>query len=110
VSIPVGDVASLSTDYRFRMAVPDLARDPLAGASDHPGDIQIWAKDKTSGDDVAQLFPSVAPTFRARMGGLTIQREYPAETVFVPCAAPRSLMLIHRDGFTIRPGDYKDPC
>jgi hypothetical protein len=55
LSIPVGDVASLSADYRFHMSVPDLARDPLAGAPDHPGDIQLWAKDKTSGDDVAQL-------------------------------------------------------
>jgi hypothetical protein len=110
VNIPVGDVASLSADYRFHISVPDLARDPLAGAPDHAGDIQIWAKDKTSGDDVAQLIPDGSPTYRTRMGGLKIQREYPAETVFVPCAAPRSLMLIHRDGFTIRAGDYKDPC
>lgn len=110
VSIPVGDVVSLLADYRFHMSVPDLARDPLAGAPDHPGEIQIWAKDKTSGDDVAQLLPDGSTTFRTRMGGLKIQREYPAETVFAPCAVPRALMLIRRDGFTIRPGDYKDPC
>jgi hypothetical protein len=110
MSIPVGDPAPLSADYRFRMSVPDFSRDPLAGAPDHPGDIQIWAKDKTSGDDVAQLLPGGPPTSVTRMGGLKIQREYPAETVFAPCATPRSLMLIRRDGFTIRTGDYKDPC
>lgn len=110
VNIPIGEVASLPADYRFQMSVPDLARDPLAGAFDHAGEIQIWAKDKTSGDDVAQLLPGGSTTFRTRMGGLKIQREYPAETIFAPCAVPRSLMLIRRDGFTIRPGDYKDPC
>jgi hypothetical protein len=110
VSIPVGDVASLPADYRFKISVPDLASDPLAGAPDHAGDIQIWARDKTSGDDVAQLLPGGSATFRTRMGGLKIQREYPAETIFTPCAAPRSLSLIRRDGFTIRTGDYKDPC
>jgi hypothetical protein len=109
VSIPVGD-APLSADYRFHLSVPDRARDPLAGAPDRAGDIQIWAKDKTSGDDVAQLLPGGPTTLTTRMGGLKIQREYPAETVFVPCATPRSLALIRRDGFTIRTGDYKDPC
>jgi len=110
VSIPVGDAASLSADYRFRMAVPDFSRDPLAGAPDYPGEIQVSAKDKTNGDEVAQLLLDGSPTYRTRMGGLKIQREYPAETVFVPCSVPRSLMLIHRDGLTIRAGDYKDPC
>jgi hypothetical protein len=110
VTIPVGDVSDLSTDYRFHISVPDLARDPLAGAPDHAGDIQIWAKDKTSGDDVAQLLPGGSAAFRTRMGGLRIQREYPAETIFSPCAVPRSLALIRRDGFIIRTGDYKDPC
>ena len=110
VSIPVGDSGSLSADYRFRMSVPDFSRDPLAGAPDHPGDIEIWARDKTSGDDVAQLLPGESPAFTTRMGGLKIQREYPGQTVFVPCATPRSLALIHRDGFTIRAGEYKDPC
>jgi hypothetical protein len=110
VSIPIGDVASLSAEYRFHMSIPDLARDALAGAADHTGDIQIWARDKTSGDDVAQLLPGGSAALRTRMGGLKIQGEYPAETVFTPCAVPRSLSLIRRDGFTIRTGDYKDPC
>jgi hypothetical protein len=108
VTIPVGDVADLSADGHFRISVPDLSRDPLAGAPDHPGEMQIWAKDKASGDGVAQLLPASAPTFTTRMGGLKIQREYPPEAVFAPCALPRSLVLIHRDGFTIR--DFKDPC
>jgi hypothetical protein len=110
VSIPVGDVADLSADDRFRLSVPDLSRDPLAGAADHPGEIQIRAKDKVSGDDVAQLVPEGSTVFATRMGGLKIQREYPPETVFAPCALPRSPALIRRGGFTIRPGDFKDPC
>jgi hypothetical protein len=104
----VGDVADLSAGERFRLSIPDLARDPLAGAADHAGEIQIWVRDKASGDDVAQLVPEASTGFATRMGGLKIQREYPPETVFAPCALPRSLVLVHRDGFTIR--DFKDPC
>jgi len=104
VSIPVGDVADLSAGDRFRLSIPDLSRDPLAGATDHPGEIQIWARDKASGDDVAMLLPEASTALATRMGGLKIQREYPPETVFAPCTLPRSpLVLVHRD-------DFKDPC
>jgi len=108
LTMPAGDFAYLSADNSFRISVPDLSRDPLASAPDHPGELQIWAKDKSSGEDVAQLIPGGSPAFRTRMGGLKIQREYPPETVFAPCALPRSLVLIHRDGFTI--GDLREPC
>jgi len=103
VSIPVGDVSDLSEDYHFRISVPDFSRDRLAGTPDHPGAIQIWATDKSNGDEVGQLIAEGSPTFKTRMGGLKIQREYPAETVFAPCALPRSLELIRRD-------DVRDPC
>src|ERR1700682_3700026 len=81
-AIPVGDVAYLSAEGRFRLSVPDLLQDPLAGAPDHPGEIQIWARDKTSDDIVAQLIPTRPQVVKTRMGGLKIQSEYPSETVF----------------------------
>ena len=108
VSIPVGDAAFPAADDRFRISVPDLARDPLIGAPGHPGDIQLWARDKISGDDVAQLIPVGSPSIKTRMGGLKIQSAYPPETTLAACALPGSLVLIHRDGFAIRGSD--DPC
>ncbi len=106
VSIPVGDVVDLAVDGRFRLAVPDLARDPLAGAAGRPGEIQIWARDKDSGDDVAQLFPAGNETIKTRMSGLKLQSNYAAEIVFAPCSLKPPLVLIHREGFAQRP----DPC
>jgi hypothetical protein len=108
LTIPVGDIASLSADKSFRISVPDLSRDPLAGAPDQSGEFQIWAKDKSNGDIVAQLIPRGSPTFKTRMGGLKIQRGYPLDTVFAPCARPRPPVLINREGFSIR--DFSDPC
>jgi hypothetical protein len=55
--IPVGDAVYLPADGRFRLSVPNLSQDPLAGAPDHSGELQIWARDKTSEDMVAQLIP-----------------------------------------------------
>jgi hypothetical protein len=107
-SIPVGTVAYLSADGRFRLEIPDFSQDPLAAAPDHPGEIQIWARDKNSGVVVAQLIPTGAQLIKARMGGLKIQSEYPSEIVFAPCAAnpPR----VHdRIGFALRP-DAGDAC
>ncbi len=111
LAIPVGDVASLSADNTFRISVPDLSRDPVAGAPDHSGEFQIRAKDKSNGDDVAQLIPVGSPTVKTRMGGLNIQREYPKETVFAPCALSRPtrpLALINREILTV--GDIRGPC
>lgn len=74
-----------------------------AGTRDRAGEFQIWAKDKGTGDDVAQLVPVGSPAFGTRMGGLKVQGDYPPEMVLAPCALPRPLVLIHRD-------DFKDPC
>jgi len=87
--IPVGEMADLSNDGRFRISVTDLFRDPLAGAPDGVGELQIWAKDKVSQNLLAQLIPA-AGNATTRMGGLKIEREYPAEVTFVPCAITRS--------------------
>jgi hypothetical protein len=107
-AIPVGDLAYLSPDGRFRLSVPDFSQDPLASAPDHAGEIQIWARDKTSGDLVAQLTPVRPQVIKTRMGGLKIQSEYPSEIVFAPCAAnptPRHDAI----GFALRPG-ASDAC
>jgi hypothetical protein len=96
LTIPVGDVAPLSADNSFRISVPDLSRDRLAGAPDRPGELQIWAKDRATGDDIVRLILLGPQTARTRMGDLKIQSEYPPETVFAPCNLPRSLVLIDR--------------
>ncbi len=78
VGIPVGDTARVAADGQFRVAAPDLPRDSL----------QIWARDRTSGEAIARL---------DRVG----QEEY------VPCAvnAPRH----DAEGFALRPAPI-DAC
>ena len=108
VTIPTGDFVYLSADSSFRISVPDLSRDPLAGDATHAGELQIWAKDKTTGEDVAQLTPAGSPTFKTRMGGLRIQSEYPSGAVFAPCAVNGHHVLLDREGFSLR--EFGDPC
>ena len=107
-SIPVGDVTYLSPDGRFSLSVPNFSQDPLAGAPDHLGELQIWARDKTSGDVVAQLIPTGPQVIRTRMGGLKIQTEYPSETIYAPCAA-NPPQVHDAIGFALRPG-ASDAC
>jgi hypothetical protein len=109
VTVPVGEIAYLSADNSFRISVPDLSRDPIAGSPDRPGELQIWAQDKATGEDIAQLTPRGSPTLKTRMGGLRIQSEYAPETVFAPCALELpSRVLLNREGFSIRA--FGDPC
>jgi hypothetical protein len=113
-SIPVGDLTYLAADGRFHLVIPDLSQDPLAGTPDHPGELQIWAKDETTGALVAKLIPT-DPQFiaasrgseKARLGGLRVQSAYP-EMVFAPCAAG-SAQGHDRIGFAMRP-DIRDAC
>jgi hypothetical protein len=107
-AIPVGDVAYVSPAGRFRLSVPDFSQDPLAGALDQPGELQIWARDKINQEIVAQLIPAGNQVMKTRMGGLKILSEYPAETDFVPCAV-NPLQLRGPFGFAIRP-DADDAC
>jgi hypothetical protein len=107
-SIPIGDVAHLSADGRFRLVIPDLSQDPLAGTPDHPGEIQVWAKDETSDAIVAKLIPTDPQSLRARMGGLKVRTEYPSEVVFAPCAE-RSAQAHDKMGFAKRP-DFREAC
>jgi hypothetical protein len=99
--IPVGEVAEVSEDGRFRMSIPDLARDPIAGNQD--GEFQIWAEEKISGKISALLIPTGPVALKKHLGSVRVQSEYPLNTVFIPCAAPASL-LHTPEGFAIRPG------
>jgi hypothetical protein len=107
-TIPVGDVASLLPDGRFRLSVPDFSQDPMAGAPDHPGEIQIWARDKISDRLVAQLILAGPAVMKTRMGGLKILRECPSALVFEPCVA-NPATLHDKVGFAVRPGSG-DQC
>lgn len=88
VSFPVGDAAEVEADGHFRIAVPVLRED---------GEIQIRARDRTTGQDVGQVVPAGTPPFKTRMGDLKIQSEYPGEIVFTPCGSA-SHQLIDRQG------------
>ena len=107
-SIPIGDVAHLSADGRFRLVIPDLSQDPLAGTLDHPGELQVWAKDETSDAIVAKLIPTDRQFLKARMGGLKVSNEYPSEVVFAPCAE-RPAQPHDKYGFAMRAA-ISDAC
>jgi hypothetical protein len=107
-SIPIGDMAYPSADGRFRLELPDLSQDPLAGTPDHPGEIQVWAKDETSDAIVAKLIPEEPLFLKARMGGLKVRNQYPSEVVFAPCAES-SAQPHDRIGFAMRPA-LRDAC
>jgi hypothetical protein len=103
--ITVGDAPFLTADGRFRMSIPDLSRDALAGAPDHPGEILIWARDPATAEVLAQLVPIEPREFKIGMGGLKIQSDYAPEVVFAPCDVPRATTH-DREGFAIRPDVY----
>jgi hypothetical protein len=107
-TIPMSDEVAVSSEGRFLLSVPDLSRDPLAGAPDHAGEFQIWARDKTSGDVVAEMVPAGLPDLKTQMGGLKIRTHYPADIVFSTCAVNRS-PVHNAEGFAIRPNPA-DPC
>lgn len=110
-SIPVGDAASLTPDGHFELNIPDFSQDALAGSADHPGEIQIWAKDKSNEVILAQLIAAGPRRLKTRMGGLRVQSAYPAETIFTLCGTT-SFSLTARDkfGFATRAADDNGGC
>jgi len=106
VDIPVGDAVDLGADGHFRMLLPDFSQDALAGAPDHPGALQIWARDRTSDDLVALLLPTGLQAVNRPIGGVKIQPEYPSEIVFAPCS--ETPPPVH-DAFALRPAPI-DAC
>lgn len=107
-TIPVGETAYLSAEGRFRLVIPDLSQDPLAGAPDHPGELQIWANDEITGVAVAKLVPADDRSIRTEMGGLKVHGEYPPEIAFALCPTS-SARATGRTGFAVRLNG-KDPC
>jgi hypothetical protein len=105
---PVGDAADLPVDGHFRLDVPDLSQDPLAGAPDHAGELRIYARNKISGLPVAQLIPTDLQIAKTKTGGFAAQREYPSEIVFAP--QPANCAPLHdSEGFAIRQDGW-DAC
>jgi hypothetical protein len=106
--IPIGETNDISASGGFRLSLPDLSHDALAGSPEHSGEIQIWAREAATDKIVAQLIPVGPETGETMVGGLKIQAAYPSETVFAPCAAnnPR---VRDANGFALRPG-AEDIC
>ncbi len=98
--IPVGEPVRLEADGRFRMVIPDLSQDPIAGA-ERDGELEIWARDEGTGAVVAELIPAEGGSTTAQRGRLRIQREYPQGISFAAC--PQNSQMNHdRFGFAIR--------
>lgn len=106
--IPIAETSDISSSGEFHLSLPDLSEDALAGSPDHPGELQVWARDAASGGIAAQLIPDGSRLKTTRMGGLPIQNPYPSKIVFTPCAAnnPRVRDAL---GFALRPGP-EDNC
>jgi hypothetical protein len=106
--IPVAETNAVLGNGEFRLSLPDLSQDALAGSPDHSGELQIWARDAATGRIVAQMIPAGPGLERTRMGGLKIQASYPSEITFTPCAANNPRV---RDamGFALRPSP-EDMC
>jgi hypothetical protein len=99
--IPVGGAVIQSDDGSFSITVPDLARDPVAGAANHDGELQIWAREREDAAP-ALMVPESPANIKTRMGGMKLMSEYPAGIVFSIC--PTGPAMKHdRDGFAIRP-------
>lgn len=103
--IPLGNPATVSADGEFEMSVPDFANDPLAGASQESGELQIRALDAETGDQVGLVIPSGPLGSRTRFGGLPIQRNYSSFNSFGLC---ENGSRYGKEGFAIRP--LADPC
>jgi hypothetical protein len=100
--IPLGGIERASAKGSFQLSLPDLSADPLAGTSDHPGELQLLGKDPISGKIVAQIVPAVQ-FLRTRMGGLKIRKDYPVLVEFAPCSSARHSLEPHDPfGFAIR--------
>jgi len=104
--IPVGETVIRSDDGSFSITVPDLAHDSIAGAANHDGELQIWARERA---DAAPnlLIPESPANFRTRMGGMKLMSEYPAGMIFSMCL--KSELKHDRDGFAVRP-PASDAC
>jgi len=103
-SIPVSDPADVSPDRRFSLTVPDLPQD--AG---HPGELQLWAREGSGGDLLAQLIPARdSPVERTKMGGLRIQDGYPSAIPFSLCGVNDAGRVHDKYGFVTRP--LADDC
>jgi hypothetical protein len=106
--IPIGESGDISRSGEFRLSLPDLSEDSMAGSPDNPGELQIWARDIVTHRLVAQLIPEGLKLKKTRMGGLKIQGRYPSEIVFTPCAT-NNARVHDAIGFALGPG-AEDTC
>ena len=104
--IPVGGMRYAAEDGSFEISLPDFSEDPMSSASD-PGEFQILTRDRTNGNILAQLVPTVE-SLRTRMGGLEIRKAYPDKVEFAACAG-RGPHVRDALGFSVRPTS-KDAC
>jgi hypothetical protein len=72
--IPLGDKTTFKSDEKFSLQIPDLSKDKLVTAPDHPGEIRIWVRDRADGkvEDQLRLTSNNPAIPVTRMGGVPI--------------------------------------
>jgi hypothetical protein len=108
--IPLGGSARLDDQNQFRLLIPDLSRDKLAGSRDHGGEIRIFVRNQESGQLVDRLgFISQEPELRrTRFGGIPTGLIRPDSGVFAFC--PIGSVFVHDEfGFAVRP-EMRSAC
>jgi hypothetical protein len=94
-SIPVGETADLSPERKFVLSVPD---------PDPDAELQIWARERDTGDLLAQLIPMGDDRLgRTKMGDLQVRGGPPPEIAFSLCAVDDGWRVHDKYGFTTRP-------
>lgn len=93
-SIPLHGPVYIGEDNRFRFLIPDFASDPVTAS----GAMNIWAKDRATGDRVAILIPAGSKT---NINSVEVGHEYPVNRAFVACGVSGTAI---RDniGFALR--------
>ena len=100
-SIPIDQTVDVSPDHSFVMSVPDLAPDAT---------LEIWARDRDTGDLLAQLIPvESAQPVRTKMGGLQVRGPAPSTMRFALCEVDGAWRAHDQFGFVARP-QADDSC
>lgn len=108
--IPLGVSGTLDDQNSFRLPIPDLATDKLAGSPIHGGEIRIFIRNQMSGQIVDQWrFTSKDPKLSAtRLGGIPVSLIKSGSGLFTFCPA-RSVFAHDQFGFALRP-DIEPAC
>jgi hypothetical protein len=101
--IPLAGESEVDEQGRFRLSVPDFAKDKLASAPNHAAEIRIWARDLDDDRLFAKLklLPGTYQAQPTRLGGIPIDSIGSSLLEFAVCYADPPAVR-DKFGFTIR--------